>query len=84
MPTIVVHPNYLSHTEHFLADSLIAYELHDETRKNTDALTAEVALQANTQKFFLKNTMSLDASWHTGHNLLQGTYPNQSSPVLKR
>ena len=70
--------NYLSHTEHFLTDSLIAYELQDETRKNTDALTAEVALQANTPKFFLKNTIALDASWHTGHNLLQGTYPNQS------
>lgn len=71
--------NYLSHTEHFLADSLIAYELLDETRKNTNALTAEATLQANTPKFFLKNTIALDASWHTGHNLLQGTYPNQSS-----
>lgn len=76
--------NYLSHTGHFLVDSLIAYELHDETRKNTDALTAEVALQANTQKFFLKNTTSLDASWHKGHNLLQGTYPNQSSTYAKK
>ena len=41
--------DYLSHTEHFLADSLIVTELKDETRIHTDALTAEATLQANTK-----------------------------------
>ena len=59
--------DYLSHTEHFLADSLIVTELQDETRTHTDALTAEATLQANTKSFFLKNTLGVDASWNSGN-----------------
>jgi len=69
--------DYLSHTEHFLADSLIVTELKDETRTHTDALTAEATLQANTKSFFLKNTLGVDASWNSGNGWVSGTYPNR-------
>ena len=69
--------DYLSHTEHFLADSLIVTELQDETRTHTDALTAEATLQANTKSFFLKNTLGVDASWNSGNGWVSGTYPNR-------
>ena len=69
--------DYLSHTEHFLADSLIVTELKDETRTHTDVLTAEATLQANTKSFFLKNTLGVDASWNSGNGWVSGTYPNR-------
>ena len=68
---------YLSHTEHILVDSLVVTKVQDETRTHTDALTAEATLQANTKNFFLKNTLGVDASWHSGNSLLSGTYPNE-------
>ena len=76
--------DYLSFTEHFLVDSLITTELKDETRTYTDALTAEATLQANTKQFFLKNTLGVDASWHSGHSLLSGTYPNREHAYTER
>ena len=70
---------HFSSTEHFLADSLIITEWEDDTRIHTDALNAEATLQANTKKFFLKNTLGIDASWHSGNANLRGTYPNQET-----
>ena len=75
---------YLSHTEHILADSLVVTELQDETRTHTDALTAEATLQANTKSFFLKNTLGVDASWHSGYGVLSGTYPNEEQVNTER
>ena len=71
--------NHYSNTEHFLADSLIVTECEDDTRIHTDALNAEATLQANTKEFFLKNTLGVDASWHSGKADLRGTYPNQET-----
>lgn len=75
---------HLSATEHLLADSLIVTEWVDDTRIHADALNAEATLQANTKKFFLKNTLGIDASWHSGKAHLQGTYPNQESVSTER
>lgn len=74
----------LSSTEHFLADSLIITEWEDATRIHTDVLNAEATLQANTKDFFLKNTLGVDASWHSGKADLQGTYPNQETASSDR
>ncbi|MBR5194291.1 MAG: carboxypeptidase-like regulatory domain-containing protein [Bacteroidaceae bacterium] len=71
--------NHFSNTEHFLVDSLMVTECEDETRIHTDALNAEATLQANTKEFFLKNTLGVDASWHSGKADLRGTYPNQET-----
>ena len=71
--------NHFSNTEHYLVDSLIVTEYDDETRIHTDALNAEATLQANTKEFFLKNTLGVDASWHSGKADLRGTYPNQET-----
>lgn len=71
--------NHFSNTEHFLVDSLMVTECEDETRIHTDALNAEATLQANTKDFFLKNTLGVDASWHSGKADLRGTYPNQET-----
>lgn len=67
---------YASRTEYFLADSLIATETQDHTKVHTDALTAEATLQANTEKYFLKNTLGADLSWNSGDGRVEGTYPN--------
>lgn len=70
---------HYSNMEHFLVDSLLVTECEDETRIHTDALNAEATLQANTKEFFLKNTLGVDASWHSGKADLRGTYPNQET-----
>lgn len=75
--------DYASQTKYFLADSLIVTELQNDTRTQTDAMLAEATLQANTEKFYLKNTLGVDLSWHSGNSRSWGTYPNMEDAYSK-
>lgn len=65
-----------SSTSYFLNDSTIVNEENQRAKTKQNQLTASVALNTNTDRLYLSNTLSTDIKWNDIGIVTTGTYPN--------
>ena len=68
-----------SSTSYFLNDSTIINEEDQHAKTKQNLLTASVALNTNTNRLYLSNTLSANISWNDIDIVTTGTYPNKQN-----
>lgn len=68
-----------SSTSYFLNDSTIINEEDQHAKTKQNLLTASVALNTNTNRLYLSNTLSANISWNDIDIVTTGTYPNKQT-----
>lgn len=72
----------LSRTTYFLNDSNIVNDESQSAKSKENKLSASIALNTNTQKMYLSNTLSTDLQWNDTYIDVTGTYPNTQNAKM--
>lgn len=69
-------------TQYFLEDSTLTVTEGEQAQSHVSTLSANVDLQANTDRFYLKNNLSVSGSWNGADVNMTGSYPNTQSTSI--
>lgn len=69
--------DYAARTVRYLSDGERVEELGEQARLRNHQVTAQVRLQANTERVYLRERLAADLVWSDFRSLVSGTYPNR-------
>ena len=69
--------DYAARTVRYLSDGERIEELGEQARLRNRQVTAQVRLQANTERVYLRERLAADLVWSDFRSLVSGTYPNR-------